>query len=154
MLSKLRKAWPDRWDEYVAPARWVERNLPDSSLPSNMTSFELLFSRKPRASLDSLVPLLDDAKQLGNLDNFVEQRNRNLLEVRKGLKQRHDMRVATRKRVNTTKNRSSIGVAVKAGNLVLVEEAGSTHNREGCRNNLHDEKYTDPWTVKRVLRSA
>ena len=154
MLSKLRKAWPDSWNEHVAPACWIKRDLPESSLPSKMMSSELLFSRKPRASLDSLVPLLDDAKQLGNLDHFVEQRSRNLLEVRKGLEQRYDVRVATRKRVNATKNRSSIGVAAKAGNLVLVEEAGSTRNRERCGNKLHDEKYTDPRTVKGVLRSA
>ena len=121
-----------------------------------MTSFELLFSRKPRASLDSLVPLFDDAKQPDNLDIIVEQRNRNLLEVRKGLEQRHAVRVATRKRVKATKNRSSIGVTVKAGNLVIliVEEEGTTRNREGCGKKLHAEKYTDPWTGKRVLRSA
>ena len=132
----------------------LKRTLPDLWLPSKITSFELLFSRKPRASLDSLVPLLDDAKQPGNLDNFVEQRKHKLVEVRKGLERRHAVRVATRKRVNATKNHSSIGVAVKAGNLDLVEEAGSTRNREGCGNKLHDEKYTTPWTVKQVLRSA
>ena len=153
-MAELRKAWTDTWNEHVAPACWIERNLPDLSLPSNMTSFELLFSREPRASLDSLVPPFDDAKQPDNLDNFVEQGNRNLLEVRKGLEQRYSVRVVTRKRVNATKNRSLISVTVKVGSLVLVEEAGSTRNREGCVNKLHDEKYTDPWTVKRVLRST
>ena len=147
MLAELRKAWPECWDEYVTPACWIKRTLPDSSLPSKMTSFELLFSRKPRASLESLAPLLDDAKQPGNLDNFVEQRKQKLLEVRKGLERRHAVRVATRKRVNATKNRSSIGVTVKAGNLVLVEEVRSTRNREGCGNKLHDGKYTASWTV-------
>ena len=102
-----------------------------------MTSFEFLFSRRPRASLDSLVPLLDDAQQPGNLDNFVEQRKQKLLEARKGLERRHAVRIATCKRANATKTRSSIGVTTKAGNLVLVEEAGSTRNREGCRNKLH-----------------
>ena len=61
-----------------------------------MTLFKLLFSCKPQASLGSLVPLLDDAKQPGDLHNFVEQRNRNLLQVRKGLGQRYAVRVTTR----------------------------------------------------------
>ena len=74
MLDELCKAWPDRWDEYVAPTCWIKRSLPDSSLPFKMVAFELLFDRKSRTSLDSLVPLLDDATQPGSLDNFVEQR--------------------------------------------------------------------------------
>ena len=151
MLAEIRKAWPDHWDEYIVPACGIKRTLPNSSLPSKMTSFESLFSRKPRASLDSLVPVLDDVKQLGNLDSFVEQRKQKLLEIRKGLERRHAVRVAARKRAKATKTRSSIGVTVKAGNLVPVKEAGSTRNREGCGNKLHDEKYTVPWTVKRVL---
>ena len=81
--------------------------------------------------MDSLVPLLDDAKQPDNLDNVLEQINKNLHKVYKGLERKHAVRVATRKRVNATKNRSSIGVTAKAGNLVLVEETGSTRNREG-----------------------
>ena len=40
---------------------------------------------------------------------------------------------------------------MKSGHLALVKEAGSTRSREGCGNKLHDEKYIDPWTVKRVL---
>ena len=73
-MSELCRAWPDRWDECVAPAFWIKRTLPDSSLPSKMMAFKLLFGRKPRTSLDSLVSLLDDATQLRSLDNFVEQR--------------------------------------------------------------------------------
>ena len=85
MSAELCRAWPDRWDEYVAPAFWIKRTLPESSIPSKMTAFELLFGRKPRASLDSLVPLLDDIIQPDSLDNFVEQRKQKLLEVRKSL---------------------------------------------------------------------
>ena len=72
MLAELCRAWPDRWDEYVAC--WIKRTLPGLSLPSKMTAFELLFARRPRTSLDFLVPLLDNATQPGSLDNFVEQR--------------------------------------------------------------------------------
>ena len=76
ILAELCKAWPGRWDEYVALACWIKRTLPDSSLQSKMTAFELLFGRKPRTPLDSLVPLLDGAAQGTSLDNFVEQRSK------------------------------------------------------------------------------
>ena len=46
--------------------------------PSNMTPFELLFGRKPRTSLDSLVPLSEETGQRTGLDNFVERRKQNL----------------------------------------------------------------------------
>ena len=151
MLAELCTAWPGRWDEYVTPTCWIKRAIPDSSLPSKMTAFELLFGRKPRTSLASLVPLLDDATQPGSLDNFLEQRKQSLLEVRKVLERRQAMRVASRERVNATINRSSIGVTVTAGDLVLVREENSTRSREGCGNKLHHEKYTNPWTMKRVL---
>ena len=145
MLAELCRAWPDRWDEYVAPAGWIKRTLPDSSLQSNMTAFELLFGRKPQTSLDSLVPLLNGAAQTTSLDNFVEQRKQNLLEVCKVLEQRQVIRTAARKRVNATINRSSAGVPTKVGDLVLVREADSTRSREGYGTKLHHEKYTGPW---------
>ena len=72
LLAELCRSWPERWDEYVSPAIWIKRNLPDVSLPSNMTSFELLLGRKPRTSLDSFVPLSAETEQSGGLDNFVE----------------------------------------------------------------------------------
>ena len=43
-----------------------------------MTPFELLFGRKPRTSLDSLVPLSEETGQRTGLDNFVERRKQNL----------------------------------------------------------------------------
>ena len=119
-----------------------------------MKAFELLFGRKPRTSLNSLVPPLDDATQPGSLDNFVEKRMKNLLEVRKVLERRQAMRVAACERVNATINRSSIGVTAKAGDLGLVREASCTCSREGCGNELHHEKYTGPWTIKRVLQTG
>ena len=64
------------------------------------------------------------------------------------------MRVAARERVNATISRSSIGVTAEAGDLVLVREASSTRSREGCGNKLHHEKYTGPWTIKRVLMTS
>ena len=76
MLAELCRAWPDRWDEYVASACWIKYTLPDSSLPSQMAAFELLFGRKPRTSLDSLVPLLDDATQPGILEMLCSKDSR------------------------------------------------------------------------------
>ena len=34
---------------------------------------------------------------------------------------------------------------------MLVREARSTRSREGCETKLHHEKYTGPWTIKRVV---
>ena len=154
MLAELCKAWPDRWVEYVAPACWIKRTLPDSSLQSKMTAFELLFGRKPRTSLDSLVPLLDGAAQTTSLDDFVEQRKQNLLEVRKALEQRQAIRTASRERVNATINRSSTGVTAEVGDLVLVREADSNRSREGYGTKLHHDKYTGPWSITRVLMTG
>ncbi|CAB1107819.1 unnamed protein product [Ectocarpus sp. CCAP 1310/34] len=81
LLAELCRPWPDRWDEYVSPAMWIKRTLPDTSLPTYMTPFEFLFGRKPRTSLDSLVPLTDEMDQERGVDNFVERRKHNLREV-------------------------------------------------------------------------
>ena len=82
VLSELCKAWPTRWDEYVALACWIKRTMPDPSLPSAMTPFQLLFGRSPRTSLDMLVPQMDDTEATGGLENFIEGRRHNLREVR------------------------------------------------------------------------
>lgn len=55
----------------MSPALWTKCILPDASLPSNMSPFELLFGRAPRTSLDSLVPLSVDTDNTRGLDNFV-----------------------------------------------------------------------------------
>ena len=74
MLAELCIAWPKRWDEYVLPACWIKRTLPDPSLPNNMTPFELLFGRKPRISLDTIVQHIDATDKPGGLDNFRASR--------------------------------------------------------------------------------
>lgn len=58
----------------------MKRTLPDSSLPSNLSPFELLFGRPPRTSLDTLVPVADVSDNTRGLDNFVEHRRQNMLE--------------------------------------------------------------------------
>ena len=46
MLMKPCVAWPKKWNEYVSPACWIKRTLPDPTLTNNMTYFELLLGRK------------------------------------------------------------------------------------------------------------
>ena len=74
--------------------------MPDPSLPGNMSPFEILFGRKPRTSLDTLVPQMDDSEATGGLDGFIEQRRQVLREVRQVLEKKHENRIATREKVN------------------------------------------------------
>ena len=120
LLSELCGNWPDRWDEYVSPAIWIKRTLPDLSLPSKMTPFEMLFGRPPRTSLDSLVPLEGEPDSATGLDNFVERRKQNMREVRLALEKRHSYKVAAREKANQSISRSSPGLSVEPGSLVLV----------------------------------
>ena len=62
VLSELCVPWPERWDEYVSLACWIKRTMHDPTLPCNMSPFEILFGRKPRTSLDTLVPQKDDSR--------------------------------------------------------------------------------------------
>ena len=64
------------------------------------------------------------------------------------------MRVASRERVNANIKRASIGVMAKVDDLGLARKEGCTRSREGCGNKLHHEKYTGPWTVKRLLQTG
>ena len=81
VLSELCKAWPTRWDEYVTAAFWIKRTMPNPSLPSAMTPFQLLFGRSPRTTLDLLVPQMDDTEATGGLSNFIESHRHNMREV-------------------------------------------------------------------------
>lgn len=119
-----------------------------------MTPFELLFARPPRTSLDSLVPTAEAADAAGGLDNFVERKKQNMLEVRLALEKSHDLRVSARARANQTIERSSAGVAVKKGNMVLVRETTSTRHRDSRGRKLQHDVYTGPWEVKGVSLTA
>ena len=100
MLAELCIAWPKRYDEYVSPACWIKRTLPDPTLPKNMTPFELLIGRKPRVSLDTLVPQIDATDRSGGLDNFVESRRQNFREVQLTLEKRHQSKANARLKQN------------------------------------------------------
>ena len=150
ILSELCVSWPDRWDEYVAPACWIKRTLPDPSLPTNMTPFEILFGRSPRTSLDTLVPQVEDTDLTGGLDNFVEARRQNLRDVAIILEKRHADKMAARSRVNKEICRPSAGVGVEIGDFVLVREMESTIYREGVSRKIQHERWTGPWTVEEI----
>ena len=109
MLAELYITWPKRWDEYVVPACWIKRTLPDPTLPNNMTPFEVLFGRKPRISLDTLVPQIDATDRSGRLDSFVESRRQNFREVWLALEKRHQSKVNARLKANEKITRESAG---------------------------------------------
>lgn len=41
---------------------WIERTLSDASLPGKVPPFELFFGRKPRTTLNTVEPHVDDAE--------------------------------------------------------------------------------------------
>ena len=129
MLAELYIAWPKRWDEYVSPACWIKRTLPDPTLPKNMTPFKLLFGRKLRISLDTLVPQIEATDRSGRLDNFVESRRQHFREVRLALEKRHSSKVKARLKANNRITRESAGNVGQTGDLVLVKESSSNVER-------------------------
>ena len=154
VVAELCQSWPQRWDEYISPCIWVKRTLPDLSLPSNMTPFELLFGRPPRTSLDSLVPLDNEPDPAGDLDNFVERRKQNMREVRLALEKRHSAQVAAREKANQSIRRPSPAAAATPGSLVLVRESESSRHRDGRGKKLQHELYTGPWEVTEELQKG
>ena len=86
VFSELCKAWPTRWDEYVAVTCWIKRTMPDSSLTAAMTPFQPFFGRSPRTPLDMLVPQMDDTGVTGGFENVIEGRRHNLREVWEALR--------------------------------------------------------------------
>ena len=138
----------------MSPAIWIKRTLPDVSLPSNMTPFELLFGRTPRTSLDSLVPLSAETEQSRGLDNCVERRKQNLREVRLALEKNHNLRVIARSRANASISRPSAGVALEKGSLALVRESESSRHHDSKGRRLQHNHYTGPWRVTGVLQTG
>ena len=129
----------------------MKRTLPDTSLPSNMSPFELLFGRPPRTSLDTLVPLSGETENTRGLDNFVEQRRQNMLEVRQAMERRNELRMEARATANATISRPSAGVSADRGSLVLVRTPASLRHRDRHGMKLQHDVYTGPWTVVEVL---
>ena len=154
LLAELCRSWPERWHKDVSPAIWIKRTFPDVSLPSSMTRFELLFGRKPRTSLDSVVPLSEETGQSGGLDNFVERRKQNLLEVHFALEKRYNRRLTAWAHANAAISGPSAGVTVERGNLVLVRESESSRHHDNRRRKLQHDHCTGPWRLTEVLQTG
>lgn len=116
-----------------------------------MSPFEFLFGRRPRTSLDTLVPGAGVTDNTKGLDNFVEQRRQNLLEVRLAMEKRNELRMATRAKANADISRPSAGVTADRGSLVLVRTPASLRHRDRHGMKLQHDLYTGPWTVVEVL---
>ena len=139
-LYELCKAWPRRWEEYVAARCWIKRTMPDPSLPSTMAPFQLLFGRSPRITLDVLVPQMDDAEATGGLSNSIESRRHNMREVAEARKKLHEDKEVARQCHNAGISRPSAGVNVAVGDLVLARESDSVLFRQGMGSKLVHEK--------------
>ena len=121
--SELFKAWPTKWDEYVAPACWIKRTTL-LLVPSTMTPFRLLFSVIALAQplIYMLIPQMEDKEATGDLSSFRQRRNARI-------------------------SRSSPSVDASEGDLVLAREGDSSLFRLGMGPKLVHEKWTAPWAV-------
>lgn len=85
-MPELSAAWSKRSDEYLAPSYWTNRILSDTPLAGNMTLFEIRLRRKPRTSLDTLVPFVNDDELSEGLGSFIERRKQTFRKVKQVLK--------------------------------------------------------------------
>ena len=77
VLSEICKTWPTRCDDYVAPACWIKRTIPDPSFPFTMTPFQLICRRSLRTKLDTFVPQMDGTETPVDLTNVIGNRRHN-----------------------------------------------------------------------------
>ena len=155
MLAKVCIAWPKRWGEYVSPACWIKRTLPEVTLPRNVTPFELLFDRKPRISIHTLVPQIDATNRSEGLDNFVENRRLNFWEERLALDKRHQSKDKSRQKAKRKITRESAGTVAQTSDLiVLVRKSGSNVERNGYGGKLEHERWTGPWKINKILNAG
>ena len=75
-------------------------------------------------------------------------------EVRLALEKRHSYKVAAREKANQSIARSSPGLSVEPGSLVLVRESESSRHRDKRGMKLQHELYTGPWKVGEVLQQG
>lgn len=62
--------WTNRFRQHAGSrARYATQDTSEQTSP-----FEIMFGRKPRTSLDTLVPQIDDLETSAGPDSFVEQR--------------------------------------------------------------------------------
>eukprot|EP00752_Nemacystus_decipiens_P017631 g15802.t1 len=95
-----------------------------------------------------------EAENTRGLDNFVEQRRQNMLEVRRVMERRNELRMAAREKANASISRPSAGVSADRGSLVLVRTPASLKHRDHRGMKLQHDAYTGPWTVVEVLEKG
>lgn len=144
-LSGLCAAWLKHWDDYVAAGCWITCSVPDTSLPRNLSSLEVLFGYESQTTFDTLVPFMDDTKLSGGLDAFIIQCSKQMLrELGQVLEKRHGHNVAVRQKICAHTWRLPAGVSVISGDLVLVKETRSNIHRYKRGGELQDERWTGP----------
>ena len=111
-------------------------------------------ARKPRISLDTLVPQRDATDRSGELDNFVDSRRKNFREVRLALEKRHRSKTNARLEANKKIIRESAGTVPQTGDLVLVRESSNNVERDGSGGKLEHERGTGPWKITKVLNAG
>ena len=147
VLAELCKQWPERWDEYVDPALWVQRTTPDTALPGHPTAFKLLFGREPRTQLDAVSPEAESPP----LHNMVEQQKQNLKEVQQLLTRRHQQREEAKLARNAEMVRQSVGIQAQVRDLMLVRESDSSLSSARVSAKPIHDLWTGPWEVHKIV---
>ena len=72
-------------------------------------------------------------------------------EIHKDLQHRHEQRRLRREHHNAGIRRTSTGIPVKRGNLVLVKEADSALHNDCAHVKMTHDRWTGPWTVTAAI---
>ena len=112
--------------------KWTLREVPSESST-------IVDARKPRISLDILVPQIGTTNRSEGLENFLENRRQYFREVRLALEKRHQSKVNARLKANNKIIRESAGNLAQIEDLVLVEKLSSNIERNGSGGNVERE---------------
>ena len=105
-----------------------------------MTPSQLLFGRNPHTSLDMSLPQVDGMEATNGFENFIEERQHNLREVRKALERVYEGREKEQQCRNESIQPPSAGTRVVTGDLVLASASDYSLHRQGMGPNLIHEK--------------
>ena len=114
--------------------------MPNPSLLSAMTPFQLVFDRSLRMSLHLSVPQMYFTEATGGLENFIEGRPHNLREIREAPERMHEGMEKAPLHHNAAIHRPSAGTRAAKGDLVLARESDSSLHRHGTGAKLGCEK--------------
>ena len=114
-------------------------------------SFQLLFIRIPRTTLDILVPQMDNTEATGRISNFMENGRQNMREAAEARSKICESKQAGRQRRSAKISRPPAGVNIAEGDIVLAREGDCSLFRQGLGRELEHEKWTGPWTATKVV---